>query len=128
MARLGHVNIRTPLLEETVSFFEVGLGLRRGPAATTTDQVNNVWLYDERGAPVIHVNALAPGEAARPTDVLSRLDHVAFDCVDPEGVAERLRASSIPFTTVHTEAGGYIQYNCRDPNGLKVELTFAPTG
>ncbi len=128
LTRLGHVNIRTPLVEETVRFFEAGLGLRRGKAATTIDQVNNVWLYDARGAPVIHVNAPAPGEAARPADVLSRLDHMAFDCADPEGMATRLRAAGIPFVTVRTEAGGFVQYNCCDPNGLKVELTFAPEG
>lgn len=128
LTRLGHVNIRTPLVEETVRFFEVGLGLKRGQAATTIDQVNNVWLYDERGAPVIHVNAPAPGEAERPADVVSRLDHMAFDCTDPAAFAARLKAARIPFVTVHTEAGGYVQYNCRDPNGLKVELTFAPEG
>lgn len=124
--RLAHANIRTPALDETLHFFETALHLRRGPSLTTIDQLRYVWLYDGAGNPVIHVNAPAEGEPARAAGMESRLDHIAFDCADAAGMAAYLRAAAIPFEIVHSEAGGFIQYNLLDPNGIKVELTFAP--
>ncbi|WP_174275247.1 VOC family protein [Sphingomonas bacterium] len=124
--RLAHANIRTPDLEETVRFFEAALDLRRGPALTTIDQHRYAWLYDRNGIAVIHVNAPHEDEPPRAAGLENRLDHIAFDCVDPEGFADRLRAAAMLFEVVHSETGGFVQYNLRDPNGIKVELTFAP--
>jgi len=47
--RIGHINIRTPLLEQTLVFYETVLGFRRGPAKTMADQTRNAWLYDGEG-------------------------------------------------------------------------------
>lgn len=119
---LAHINLRTPLIDETVAFYEAALGLRRGPAATMTDQVNNAWLHDAAGRPLIHINSPLDGEIARPPITPGRLDHVAFDCTDLGGTAERLRAAGVVF--VETSLPGLTQINLYDPNGLKVELTF----
>lgn len=122
--RLGHVNIRTPAFEETCAFYERALGLTRGPAASMLDQTGNAWLYDEGGHPVIHVNSPSAGEAPREAGVSARLDHVAFDCSDVAGFEARLRELGIPHRTAPTPAGGLVQINLHDPNGIKVELTF----
>ena len=121
--RLGHVNVRTPLLEETVAFYERALGLKRGEAKTVSDQVNFVWLYDDAGIAVVHVNRPPEGEPPRAI-APGRLDHFAFECADPNGFAQRLRDADVPFQAVRTPQGGLIQYILHDPNGLKIELTF----
>ncbi len=122
--RLGHINIRTPLFEETLAFYERVLGLRRGEAASMRDQSGNAWLYDEAGAPLIHVNSPLPGEAVRPAGADGRLDHVAFDCSDADGFRARLDALGLAYRAAPTAAGGLFQINLHDPNGIKLELTF----
>ena len=122
--RLGHFNIRTPAFEETCTFYERALGLTRGPAASMIDQTLNAWLYDAGGHPVVHVNAPVAGEAPRGAGLSERLDHVAFDCSGLDGFEARLRDLGIPHRTAPTAAGGIVQINLHDPNGIKVELTF----
>lgn len=124
VTRLGHVNIQTPLFAETIAFYEAALGLRRGRAASMHDQDQYAWLYDDRGVAVVHVNAPRAGQPEPATGVVSRLDHVAFDCTDPEGFAARLDAAAIPYSSSDSEAGRLRQFALRDPNDLKVELTF----
>ncbi|MDE1916003.1 MAG: VOC family protein [Sphingomonadales bacterium] len=122
--RLGHVNIRTPLFEETLLFYEACLGFRRGPAVSAVMRPDNVWLYDEQGQPLIHVNAPLPGEAAAPAGQASRLDHVAFDCSGLSSCRERLTANGVAFREQPLPARRLHQLNLLDPNGIKVELTF----
>ena len=120
---IGHVNIKTPIFAETVAFWEAAFGLVRGPAATMADQEHNAWLHAADGRALIHVNTLAPGDE-RAADVVSRLDHVAFDCSDLPGTKARLDAAGIAYTLVETRVPGLVQINLREPNGVKVELTF----
>lgn len=120
--RLGHINIKTPLIEETIGFFEL-LGLRRGVAATLADQQRNAWLYDEEGRPIVHVNALADGETREPHHA-ARLDHVAFDCEEEAAFAARLAAAGVPYLRRETNVPGLVQFNLTDPNGIRIELTF----
>ena len=91
---IGHVNIKTPIFAETVAFWEAAFGLVRGPAATMADDEHNAWLHAADGRALIHVNTLAPGDE-RAADVVSRLDHVAFDCSDLAGTKARLDAAGI---------------------------------
>jgi catechol 2,3-dioxygenase-like lactoylglutathione lyase family enzyme len=122
--RIGHINIRTPLFAETMAFFERLFDLRRGPAATMADQENNGWLHGADGRPILHINALRADEAARPAGVDGRLDHVAFDCSDLPAMVARLDATGASYTLVDTRVPGLRQINLRDPNGIKIELTF----
>ena len=122
--RIGHINIRTPDFEATMVFFETVLGLVRGPAATMADQTRNGWLHGSDGRPIIHVNATLPGEIARPAGANGRLDHVAFDCSDQGGMAERLDRAGIWYEVLRTRLPGLVQFNLIDPNGIRVELTF----
>ncbi|MDB5707652.1 MAG: glyoxalase/bleomycin resistance protein/dioxygenase [Sphingomonas bacterium] len=123
MITLGHVNIRTDRLEETCAFYERLLGFRRGVAATNPDPTKNLWLYDTAGNPSVHINAFRP-EEARDTGGGSSLDHIAFNCPDRAAMAALLDREGIAYTAVETRVPGLVQFNIRDPNGVRVELTF----
>jgi catechol 2,3-dioxygenase-like lactoylglutathione lyase family enzyme len=123
MPRLGHVNIRTVKLAETVAFYENVLGFRRGEAPTMDDQSTNAWMYDGEGRPCVHVNSLRPGERLRPGDG-SCLDHVAFDCEDEPAVRTTLERAGIPFARKEFPRARLVQLVVHDPNGVKVELSF----
>lgn len=122
--RIGHINIRTPLLEETLVFYETVLGLRRGPAKTLPDQARNAWLYDEDGRALIHVNMPAADEPVPAIGTRGRIDHVAFDARDPDAMEQRLKRLGIDHVRRETRVPGLIQIVLRDPNGIDLELAF----
>lgn len=122
--RIGHINIRTPLLEETLAFYEALFDLRRGPALTMADPARSAWLYDGDGRAIIHVNATGAMEAVPPVALRGRLDHVAFDCRDPDEMERRLTARGIAYLRRESRVAGLIQIALRDPNGIGLELAF----
>jgi len=122
--RIGHINIRTPLLEDTLAFYEALFGLRRGPALTMADQSRNAWLYDAEGRGIIHVNMPPEGEAVPALGDRGRMDHVAFDCRDPDAMEQRLKVLHIPYRRRATLVEGLEQIVLRDPNGINLELAF----
>ncbi len=122
--RLDHVNIRTPLFEETLTFYEAALGLKRGPAGSATGRRQNMWLYTEGGAPVIHVNGPAEGETVADAGQQSRLHHVAFFCTGLAAARERLAALGVATQEMRIAARSLLQINVTDPNGVLVELQF----
>lgn len=122
--RIGHINIRTPLLEETLAFYEALFGLVRGPAGTMPDQTRNAWLYDGDGRAIIHVNMPAEGEPVPPVGSRGRMDHVAFDCRDADATEARLQALAIPYRRRATRIEGLEQIVLVDPNGINLELAF----
>ncbi len=119
--KLGHVNIRAVSLEVTVAWYERVLGLRRSVSDTNPDTSMNLWLHDAAGAPCVHVNQMAPGDV-RPTN--GHIDHFAFDLEDRAGMETRLATLREPYQTVPFPHARMVQLNLRDPNGVKVELTF----
>jgi catechol 2,3-dioxygenase-like lactoylglutathione lyase family enzyme len=122
--RIGHINIRTPHLEETLTFYERLFDLVRGPAATMADQSRNAWLYDADGRGIIHVNMPKDGEPVPDPAVRGRMDHVAFDCRDPDAMEARLKAADIPYLRRETRVAGLTQIVLKDPNGIALELAF----
>ena len=122
--RIGHINVRTTLIEETLTFYENCLGFVRGPAVSAMQRADNVWLYDPQGVPLIHVNGPAGGEAVAPQGSVSRLDHVAFDCSGLRACRSRLTARGVAFHEQALTARHLHQINVLDPNGIKIELTF----
>jgi catechol 2,3-dioxygenase-like lactoylglutathione lyase family enzyme len=119
---LGHVNIRTMRIDETLAFYEMLLGYRRGIAATNPDPSVNVWLHDAEGRASIHVNLILSGEP--PRDGMSALDHIAFNCSDRPAFEAKLRAMAVPYRVAPTRVPELVQLVLSDPNGIKVELTF----
>lgn len=122
--RIGHINIRTPLLEETLRFYEQLFGLVRGPARTMGDQARNAWLYDGDGRAIIHVNMPLEGEPAVEPGIVGRMNHVAFDCRDVDATEARLRELGVPYRRRATLVEGLTQIVLRDPNGINLELAF----
>ena len=121
--RIGHINIRTPLLEETLSFYERLLDLKRGVCMTQPDP-GNVWLYADNGRAVIHVNVPPKGEDVPNVGSRGRVHHVAFDCRDYEAITARLKAMNLPYQRHETPVDGLFLLTTVDPNGINVELSF----
>lgn len=119
--RIGHINIRTPLVDETCSFYEKLMGLRRGEAMALPGP-NNVWLFADNGRAIIHVNGVTENETPA-VDSKSRVHHVAFDCRDYDGVVARLEALKLPYTRHTTAVDGLVLLVTEDPNGVIVELS-----
>ncbi len=119
--KLGHVNIRATVLEETVAWYERTLGLRRGQADTNPDRLQNLWLFDAAGDACVHVNQLAAGDVRAPQ---GHVDHFAFDAEDRAAMEAHLTAIGEPYQTISYPDAQLVQLNLRDPNGVKVELTF----
>jgi catechol 2,3-dioxygenase-like lactoylglutathione lyase family enzyme len=122
--RIDHINLRTPLLEETLAFYERLLGMRRGPALAMVDQERNAWLYDEAGNALIHVNMPDPGETLLRDDDSGRLHHVAFECVRPPEVAARIAEMGLDCVRRDIPEFDFVQLNVFDPNGVRLELNF----
>jgi catechol 2,3-dioxygenase-like lactoylglutathione lyase family enzyme len=122
--RIGHINIRTPLLEETLAFYERLFDLVRGPASTMADQSRNAWLFDRDGRAIIHVNMPGEGEAVPVIGARGRMDHVAFDCRDPDAMEARLGQAGVPYLRRETRVAGLTQIVLKDPNGINLELAF----
>ena len=121
MIRLGHVNIRTTRLQETAEFYSGVLGLTPGQAATRPDSDRHIWMFDSAGAPIVHVQQSDEVEATE----TAPLHHFAFDCDDLQHWYDRLTSFGIDFTQSHFPHAGLVQLNLCDPNGVRLELTFA---
>jgi hypothetical protein len=52
------------------------------------------------------------------------MDHVAFDCRDPDAMEARLAARGIPSLRRETRVPGLTQIVLKDPNGINLELAF----
>ena len=122
--RIGHINIRTPLLEETLRFYERLLDLKRGFSRTMPDDPGNVWLYADNGRAVIHINETSPDEEVPEVGARGRLHHVAFDCRDHGAIVKRLHAMNQPYKRFETPVDGMFLLVTTDPNGINVELSF----
>lgn len=122
--KIDHINIRTPLFEETLAFYEDCLGMQRGHAASAHGRPLNLWLYAD-GVPLIHVNGPTGDEIVAEAGVNSRLDHVALACSGLPKWRAHLTARAIPFREMRLQGRDVTQLNLHDPNGVKIELQFA---
>jgi catechol 2,3-dioxygenase-like lactoylglutathione lyase family enzyme len=121
--RIDHINLRTPLLRETLRFYEDLLGLKAG-YAPGMDPDRIAWLYDETEAAIIHVNMPSDGEQVAAADGTGRLDHVAFDCDGHDELVERLNRMGLDYTTSYVQEIDLRQIFVFDPNGVRLELNF----
>jgi catechol 2,3-dioxygenase-like lactoylglutathione lyase family enzyme len=118
---LGHVTVLSTDLERTERFYCDLLGLRVGPRPAI--RIPGCWLYlgDQ---PVLHV--LARQAAAPPDDAQPVIDHFALDAEDRAGFEHRLQAAGQPFESRRLADSGIWQIFLTDPDGARVELSFAP--
>ena len=122
MPELAHVNIRTAHLEKSVAFYRDVLGLTLGPAATRPGSVDHVWMSDGHGRPCIHLQRTN----AAPQDGPERagMHHLALACSNPDEWRRKLRSMSVDYQESEFAVARIIQFNLRDPDGVRIELLF----
>lgn len=125
--RLDHVNIRTPVFEESLRFYTEALGLRPGPMpgilqSPAGEAARGAWLYDASGCPIVHLIRAAPDTTLTATP--ASFDHLGLACEEPERYAEHLARLGIPVQRVAFPQYGILQLVVHDPNGIKIELAF----
>ncbi len=118
---LGHVTVLSTDLERTERFYCDLLGLRVGPRPAI--RIPGRWLYLGDQA-VLHV--LARQAAPSPDDAPRVIDHFALDADDRAGFERRLQAAGQPFESGRLADSGIWQIFLTDPDGARVELSFAP--
>jgi catechol 2,3-dioxygenase-like lactoylglutathione lyase family enzyme len=116
IARLDHVNVQTHDLDATRDFYVEVIGLRVGERPPFS--FPGLWLYDDEVA-VIHVTGLGPAHGS------GSVDHIAFRVAGLASVRERVRRMQIPAAECIVPRNGDLQIFVSDPNGVKIEMTFA---
>src|SRR3546814_17727843 len=81
------------------------------------DQTRNAWLYDRDGRAIIHVNMPAQDEDLPAIGARGRIDHVAFDCSDPDAMEERQTDHGIPSRRRDTLVAGLTPSVPKEPHG-----------
>ena len=126
MVSLGHVNIRTALLEESVAFYRDVIGLAPRRAATRPQSPDHVWMSDSLGNPCIHLQRIEA--AAADGDESAGVHHIAFNCSNPDSWRSKLTSLGIEYTEAVFAEAEMLQFNLTDPNGVRLELLFGGGG
>ena len=116
-----HVNTRSSDVERTRDFYVDVIGLAVGDRPPFP--FKGYWLYLD-GQPVLHLVQRAPGD--RHHEGTGNLDHVAFRAIDYDGMRQRLAERGLPFREAVVPRDGTRQIFVKDPDGLTIELNFAP--
>jgi len=120
VAAFQHVNTRSADVERTKDFY-VRLGLRVGDRPPFASRGYWMYLGDH---PVLHLVQRKDGET--PLDGSGNLDHVAFQATDLEGTRRVLAEAGLSFREAVVPRDNTVQIFVRDPDGIQVELNFAP--
>lgn len=118
--RLDHVNVVTADLDATRDFYVEVLGLRVGERPPF--HFAGYWLYDD-AFPVIHINECEPDDQCAPGT--GAVNHIAFRAAGLAALRERLQRRGIPAHERSVPRNGEVQIFIIDPNGVRIELTFA---
>ena len=105
----------------TKTFYE-RLGLRVGNRPPFPSQ--GYWLYlgDQ---PVLHLVQRPPGQ--QHLEGSGNLDHIAFAASNLAEMRALLDTSGISYREAVVPRDGSVQFFVRDPDGITVELNFAPS-
>ena len=110
--------------DETVSFFENVLGLKKGDRPAFDDK--GAWIF-VGDTPQIHLSFVDENENEdedkRKTDT-HPVDHVAFQATNLAEFEERLRKLNVPVQRREFRDLNVTQLNVYDPNGVKIEIQF----
>ena len=114
VARLGHVSLETPNLEDSLSFFHDAVGLE---IVERIDETVFLRAVDERDH---HSLSLTAGDTAR-------IDHIGWQTAEPEDVAafaQRFEEQGMDITWIdeETEPGQGEAIRFEIPNGHRFEL------
>ncbi len=119
---LQHVNIRCADVAKSRDFYVDLLGLAQGPRPPFASE--GYWLYLGED-PVVHLVQKPEGEAGWGPGT-GELDHVAFEGADLEAMRRHLREKNIAFREAIIPRDDIVQIFVRDPDGIQLELNFAP--
>lgn len=120
VGRLDHFTVRCRPrdLDEMRAFYVGLLGLVEGPRPDFSFPGH--WLYSE-GHPVVH---LAGSLDSRPASGTGPLDHIAFSGRLLDGFRQLLMDRKVVFEERPVPGFDLHQVFLRDPQGLRIELTF----
>ena len=120
--RLEHVNIRSQNIEKARDFYVGILGLTVGhrPAFASA----GYWLYLD-GQPLVHLVQRSVGDAHHPAS--GNLDHIAFRGVNLAMTRAAIEAVGLSCREQIVPHDGTVQLFVHDPDGIKIELNFAPS-
>jgi catechol 2,3-dioxygenase-like lactoylglutathione lyase family enzyme len=119
---LQHVNIRCTDAVKSRDFYVGLLGLVEGPRPPFASR--GYWLYLGED-PVVHLVQRPDGEV-RQGPGTGDLDHIAFAGIDLEAMRRHLRDNHIAFQEARVPRDDVTQIFVRDPDGIQLELNFAP--
>lgn len=124
---LDHVNIITDDLDASATFYRdlLGLDIRSAPPPLKAQWA--LWLYDDAGRAVIHLNhADMPKVVDRDVSgpKTGPLHHVAFECDGYDSMRAQLETSGTAHRCNEIKAIGLSQIFVEDPNGVLLELNF----
>jgi catechol 2,3-dioxygenase-like lactoylglutathione lyase family enzyme len=117
---LDHYALLTSDMERTTRFYTEVVGLEVGfrPALS----FEGIWLYAE-GQPIVHVIA-GKSIATRETGAV---DHLALKATgDVDATLAKIKSHGVEYSMRVLERTGVTQVFFRDPDGVGVELNFAP--
>jgi catechol 2,3-dioxygenase-like lactoylglutathione lyase family enzyme len=115
-----HVNTRSADVERTRAFYEL-LGLRAGDRPPFESR--GYWMY-LGDVPVLHLVQRPDGQAHH--DGSGNVDHIAFEADDLMATRLALTEAGLPFRQAMVPRDGTVQIFVKDPDGVTVELNFAP--
>jgi catechol 2,3-dioxygenase-like lactoylglutathione lyase family enzyme len=117
---LDHYALLSSDLERTTRFYTDVVGLEVGFRPELTFQ--GVWLY-AGGEPIVHIIVGKP-IATRETGAV---DHLALKATgNVDAALANIRSHGVEYTMRVLERTGVTQVFFRDPDGVGVELNFAP--
>jgi len=117
---LDHYALLTSDVERTTRFYTEVVGLEVGFRPELT--FAGVWLY-AGGEPIVHIIAGKP-IATRATGAV---DHLALKATgNVEEALANIKAHGVEYTMRKLERTGVTQVFFHDPDGVGVELNFAP--
>lgn len=119
IAGLDHINIQTPVLEATCTFFERIVGLKRG--FRPDFPFPGAWLYLGEKA-VVHVIGMTDEKAGAAGS--GRVNHVGFMATGYTNLLDRVRNAGIAHEIRDVPGANQRQVFMKDPNGVSVELAF----
>jgi catechol 2,3-dioxygenase-like lactoylglutathione lyase family enzyme len=116
---LGHVTVRSADFARTERFYCDLLGMRIGPRPAIA--VDGRWFYVGDEA-VVHV---LPRTAGAADEAEGAIDHFALNATDRPAFENRLKAAGQPFESRRLADSDTWQIFLTDPDGARVELSFA---
>ena len=119
---IQHINIRCADAARSRDFYVAAMGLTDGPRPPFRSQ--GFWMYAGE-TPIVHLVQKPEGEGPR-GDHTGELDHIGLEAYDLEATRARLIEAGVAYRETVVPRDGAVQIFVTDPDGVKLELNFAP--